>query len=287
MPKKPQPKREGIMLAYPMDTGKLRRLGKTAIVQPKLNGERCRIEWFRDDPVLLSSYNNPFEFCSHIKKALVDLYHQMGIRYSFDGELYHHGWPFSRIHSAASCTVNYNPDNEGLQLHIFDLQIQKPQEGRSKDLMALAEDIGSEYSGALEFVPTHYLPTSDWELAANHWVDRGYEGIILRKLDGSYVPKRTVEMLKFKPTEPDEYTIMQVLEAISKDFEPKGMVGAFLVMDTDGNTFKVGAGKLKHPERIDLWKNREHLIGRKLVVKHEKLKTSGGVPVCAVAVKVL
>ena len=45
-----RPKREGVMLAYPGDTGRISRLGDRVFAQPKLKGERCRVEWFKGDP---------------------------------------------------------------------------------------------------------------------------------------------------------------------------------------------------------------------------------------------
>ena len=282
-----RPKRTGVMLAYPMDEGKLKRLGQSAIVQPKLNGERCRVEWFRDEPILLSSYANIFPHLQQIKNALSDIYLQTGIHFNFDGELYVHGWDFSRIHSAVSTSNTISPDNPSIQFHIFDIQGKAEQDVRICDLISILDDVGQEHKDIIVPVPTHYLDTKDWEVAANHYVDQGYEGIILRKRDNHYEAKRTVNMLKFKPTEQDTYKIIEVLEAISKEGEPKQMVGAFRVADSDGNTFKVGAGKMKHPIRESLWINRETITGRLLSVKHEKLRTSGGVPVCAVAVEVL
>ena len=93
-------------------------------------------------------------------------------------------------------------------------------------------------------------------------------------------------MLKYKPTETDEYIIIGVEEAISKDGIPKGMVGSFLVQGDDEITFKVGAGKLKHNIRRHYWFIQSTIIGKTLVVKQGKIKTTEGKPTCAVAIKI-
>ena len=98
--------------------------------------------------------------------------------------------------------------------------------------------------------------------------------------------KRDVGLLKFKPTHQDTYKITGVLEAISKDGIPKGMIGAFIVTDGDAE-FKVGAGKIPHQQRIDHWKDRDTLPGKMLLTKHEDEKTRHGVPICAVALEVI
>ncbi len=119
------------------------------------------------------------------------------------------------------------------------------------------------------------------------YTQAGYEGAIFRSPLHSYEEKRSKGMLKFKPTESDTYRILGISEAISKEGNPKAMIGSFQVSGDDGTEFSVGAGKLSHLERERLWKDRESLIGKKLLVKHEMIKTKGGIPLCAVAVEVV
>ena len=110
---------------------------------------------------------------------------------------------------------------------------------------------------------------------------------MFRKPDALYNITRKTSLLKFKPTETDEYEIIGVVEAISKYGIPKGMVGSFIVKGDDENEFKVGAGKVTHLKRIEYWKDKEEIIGKMLLTKHEDSKTRHGVPVCAVAVEVV
>ena len=276
-------KREGVMLAYHVDPGKLSRLGESFFIQPKYNGERCRVEWFHNEPILLSSYNNIFPHLSHIKKELLSFHKETGVNPDFDGELYVHGWPRERIDAAIRCPVNYNPDNEFLEYHVFDVQGEANQSFRLSLLNAAFFRFGFN---CIKLVPTYTSNKDTWVGSANFFIDNGYEGAILRKSDALYTPKRTTSLLKFKPTEEDSYTIIAVLEAIYQSGDPKEMVGAFRVRDSDNLEFNVTAGKLLHSERIQLWKDQQFLIGRQLLVKHEKLKTSHGVPVCAVAVEI-
>lgn len=271
------------MLAQPVSEGKVRRLGDSMFGQPKLKGERCRVEWFHDEPVLLSSYQNEFKFLDHIKDAL-----RSNFKYSqipHDGELYVHGWSFNKIHSAASRKVNPNPDTPKLEFHIFDYQSAESQWQRIHNLGK------SERGGLLEsplvYVPYTVVTPDDWLEQANIYTSEGYEGIILRSAIASYEKKRSLYMLKFKPTEEDDYKILAIKEAVSKEGYLKEMVGSFLVAGDDEVVFPVGAGKLTHPKRVMYWKNREDIIGKMLKVKHELTKTTGGVPECAVAVEVI
>jgi len=278
-----RPKREGVMLAYPGDPGRIMRLGDRIFAQPKLKGERCRVEWFRDDPVLLSSYGNEFTCLPHIKEELM-LFKEEQV--PFDGELYDHGRPFDGkegIHSICSRRANPHPLAGEIQFHIFDIQWEtKSQWFRFQKLKEYEEN----FNNSLCLVQTEIIQTDEWLDLMKDYVEFGYEGIILRNPIALYRPKRDVGLIKVKPTEEDEYKIIDVAEAISLEGIPKGMVGAFLVQDNEGITFEVGAGKLTHKQREKHWKNRGDVIGKTLIVKHEPDKTKGGIPICAVAVRI-
>ena len=281
-----RPEREGVMLAYPIDEGRIARLGPTFFVQPKINGERCRTENFHNEPVLLSSYGNEFQFLDHIKDAIKQTWNHIG-PVPFDGEIYVHGWPRERIDSALRRTVNVSPEVGELEYHIFDVAAEKyDQAARFWVLDSMDSHEGGFFTYPLHFVKPSTADFDTWRIAAMEYTEQGYEGIILRSMTGLYVPKRSVSMLKYKPTEQDEYEIVHCKEAIDKHGEPKDTLGSFLVKSSDDDVFFVGAGKLTHPERDAIWERREEVVGKMLIVKHEKIRTSGGVPLCAVAVEV-
>ena len=118
---KERPKREGVMLAYPLDEGRLSRLGKHFLMQPKLRGERVIVEWFAGEAVLISSYGNEFKFMDHITAALKPLYDKFG-PIPFDGEIYKHGWSQEQVNSAMNRKVNRSSESANLEYHIFDIR---------------------------------------------------------------------------------------------------------------------------------------------------------------------
>ena len=282
---KKRPEREGIMLAQPATERAMLRLGDSCFAQPKLNGERARVEWFHGDPVLLSSYGNEFKFLPHIKEAVVASFKHN--QEALDGELYVHGWDRERIHSACSRKVNMNPNTPKLEYWIFDYLSFETQWQRIHSLVK-KKDQGC-FTWPLVYVPYNIISTSpqDWMEQVYEYTQEGYEGAIFRGALWNYEERRTPGMLKFKPTKKDTYKILQVNEAISQEGNPKAMIGSFTVAGDDKTEFDVGAGKLSHPERERLWKVRESLPGKGLLVKHELLKTRTGIPLCAVAVEVI
>ena len=281
----PRPKRTGIMLAYPATEKAMLRLGDFCFAGTKLNGERARVEWFHEEPILLSSYANEFKFLQHIKEAITA--HFRHNQEPLDGELYVHGWSRERIHSACSRKVNANPDTPKLEFHVFDYKSDQSQWQRIHTL-AKKKDLGC-FTWPLAYVPYKIISTTPqvWMNQVYEYTQEGYEGAIFRSPLYSYEEKRSKGLLKFKPTKTDVYKILGIIEAVSQDRVPKAMIGSFIVAGNDETPFKVGAGKLKHLERIKLWKNRESLLGKDLEVKHELIKTVNGIPLCAVAVEVI
>lgn len=274
--------RENIQLCYPADDKRISRLPDIILVQPKLNGERCRVEWFDNEPILLSSYGNEFKYLDHIKAALK----RLPVQRPWDGELYVHGWSRERIHSAVSRKKNSNNDSASIQFHIFDVQdtvrLQIKRNEILADLFKLNE------SDALEVVPTAVIDKKDWLSVCTFYIQEGYEGIILRDPRALYQNKRLSTILKFKPTEHDTYQIVGVAQEVSQYGELKESLGSFLVTSDEGTVFRVGTGpSLTKELREHYWKVRESLPGKMLKVKHELLRTTNDIPIACVAVEVI
>lgn len=269
-------KRSDIMLCYPFEERRLTepKFGWKwpVIVQPKLDGERCRVV-IRDNKItLLSSECNEIISVPHINN-----YFQKFFGYEFpefDGELYLHGLDFSEIHSIVSRKENIHEQSELMQLHIFDFVSDLPQLTRTHRLDAY----GWSGSGPLKLVSSRIaFSMSEIMIIYNSFIDLGYEGIIIRHTRAPYVRKRSRFMLKFKPKKDDYYKIIGVNQAISIAGEPLSMIGAFQCQGSDGTPFKIGAGKLTHEERKNLWKDRHTLIDSFAHVQYQNI-TSGGVP---------
>jgi ATP-dependent DNA ligase len=282
------PKRSNIQLCYPFEERRLLspKFGwnfpkQPVIVQPKLDGERCHsIGHILPEIFLISSECNPIISVPHINQALID----QKITKEVDGELYRHGMSFPDIHSIVSrkSEETIHPDAWKMQFHIFDLAEPGSQIERLTNIPKLEPPlilVESHICRSFEDIMYYY----------DKFNDEGYEGIIVRQLMATYERKRSRFIMKFKPKKTDEYEITDVIEAISKDGEPKGMVGAFECVGGDGTTFQIGAGKLKHSERIDLWilhQKYDDVIGRICRVQYQSL-TNKQVPRFGLAIEVI
>lgn len=264
------------MLAYPFEEKRLDKWEKPWIVQPKLDGERCRA--FVDEAggiKLLSSEENEITGVPHIRRELENLYKGSNCEIELDGELYVHGMPFNEIHSRVSREEkNLHTDYQSIEYHIFDIVSTERQAHRSARVSGLPTD------RHICLVPSTVVYLKD-ELYAKYerLIEAGYEGFIIRNKSAPYLRKRSTYMMKFKPKAEDWYQIVGSEEEVSIHGEKKGRLGALLLHNPDPYTpgfFKVGTG-FTAQQREELWKQREKIMGLVAVVKYQH-KSEKGVP---------
>lgn len=287
------PKRSGIQLAMPFEERRLLNQGRFQtrweppyLMQPKLNGERCRAIVQNNTCLLLSSTEELIQSVPHIQQACLNTL-PTG---EYDGELYVHGFTWAEIHGIVSRTTNLHENYEAMEFHIFDLPSSKaPQLVRYIDLQRLVRNSHSPCLKLVDCKVAHNL-TEVYNLY-DQWIDAGYEGFIIRELSSPYVRRRSGAMMKFKPKATDQYEIVGVYEAIAEDGSPKGMVGGFNCIDDMNTPFSVGAGKLSHGNREILWQIWQetplNIKGKLLEVEYQTMSDKNKVPLFSRAVKII
>lgn len=261
-------KRSGIMLAYPFEERRLAKWNPPYLVQPKLDGERCRAVRIEGTYLLLSSEENVIVSVPHINEALDKLLTSNEL----DGELYCHGWPFEEIHSVVGRTKNLHPNYEAISYSVFDVVSAGPQYVRSKIIPEL--DLKPPLFQVMT-IPCWSL--EDVMRAYDTFLRTGYEGIVVRHIDNEYVRRRSPAMMKFKPKKDDFYEVIDYTEEIDKNGNPKGRLGAIVCKGSDGTVFNVGTG-LTDNDRETLWETREALSGKLCHVQYQHLTAGKGVP---------
>lgn len=117
-------------------------------------------------------------------------------------------------------------------------------------------------------------------------IEAGHEGMILREIEGIFkfgrATKKTQEKVRFKPSGDSEIIITSIEPMYENQNEAKinelgytersshqenkvqlDMVGALIGIDINsGEEVKIGAGKLTHDERTEVWKNQKKYVGR-------------------------
>jgi len=267
-------RRQGIQLAYPFEKKRLLKWEPPYLVQPKLDGVRCRALCLNTDNSsgysLLSSEENLIFGMKHIEEALDAL----PFTTELDGELYSHGLTFEQIFSRTSREVNYHPDALQVGYHIFDICDEEMPQLRRLQWLRQQSDL---ILPPLHLVPTMVATTLEEIMdCLRHYTKCGYEGIIVRHVSAPYVRRRSTWMMKWKPKRRDEYLIVGWKEEVSIGGVPKGRLGA-LICESDGERFSVGSG-FTEEDRISYWVIRDSLIGKTCVVDYQHLTAGRKVP---------
>jgi len=275
--------RTGIQLAYPFSESRLQKWHPPYLVQPKLDGERCRALVTGERVLLLSSSEEIISSVPHINQSLMKF--PIG---EYDGELYIHGHQQNYTHGIVSRTQNIHPNYEQVQYHIFDLIDHRIQADRLTTVMNLPQYLRT---GPIHIVPSYIAHThQDLLNRYDQFIAEGYEGFIVREISSLYKRKRSTEMMKFKPKQIDEYTIIGINEAKSEEGMPLQMLGAFTCIDNMGTQFNVGAGKLNHEQRRQLWLDFNggiQILGRLLEIEYQTKSGARGVPLFSRAVRII
>lgn len=281
-PKSSSSRRHGVMLCYPFEEKRLVTWKKPYIIQPKLDGVRCRALITKDDVTLISSEGHTIDHVPHINKYLSKAFTDINIE--LDGELYVHGMNFQDIISRTSRSKNKHPDSGQIEYHIFDIINNQMQIDRLSALNKLGYFIVDE---CIRIVSPSVVRDIDEVMTMYHqYLDEGYEGFVIRDAYSGYARKRYTGIMKFKPHQTDTYTIIGSLEEISINGDPKGTLGAFVCTSSEGTIFNVGTG-LTAEQRNEYWKVRDTFVGKKLKVKYQSLTQGKGIPRFPVALDII
>lgn len=258
-------KRKGIQLAYPYDERRFQKWGNVALIQPKLNGERCRAIISGHNVTLLTSTEELFVSVPHINAHLRNKFG--GLDLELDGELYVHGMTLQQIHSIVSRRTNLHEDYEKMQFHIFDVVSGADQVSRIVNLIANVKE-----DDIIKPVRTDMVTDAATVMKMyDQFLTDGYEGFILRQIGSKYKRARSTDMMKFKPWQTDIYTITGYEEEHDIYGVPKGRLGAlWLNSDIADQQFKVGSGFTDY-DRETLWKYREELPSKICQISYQTL----------------
>lgn len=257
------------MLCYPMDYNRLKKWGFPVYIQPKLDGNRCR--YSAADQCLYSSTSEVITSVPHINESLLHLPFNIHL----DGELYIHGADQNEINSIVSRTVNISENFESMEYHLYDLITDEPQYLRLKDLYKLKDSLNSD---KIKFIETRLVNSLEQlEEEYLNYLNKGYEGIVLRHPTNLYVDKRSTYLMKFKPKKFDYYRIIGYEEEVDKKGNLKNSLGSLKCAGFTDEVFGVGSGFTKE-QRKNLWAVRDKLIDKFCKVGYQAISSKNNVP---------
>lgn len=234
------------------------------MVEQKLDGVRCQICLIGGEVHLLSrtgkEYNVPhlFKWANEHKELL-----------PLDGEIYNHDeLSFQQICSAVKC---YSTWTDKLKYIVYD----KPLGGYTNGMrrIMLVRDFKDVTDGPVSLVFNRTANSfEEIERWHDYFVQQGYEGAIIRNMEGKYIEGRSSNLMKLKKFDTTEFEISDVLEAEGQD---KGT--ALFKLKSGEYTFHArptGSREL----RASYLKDRDSLIGKLCTIRHFGYTDGGVIP---------
>lgn len=227
-----------------------------------------------------SRHGTIYEHLTHISDELSVL----SSKIILDGELYTDKIPFSDLTGLIN-KININKeDSKNLKLLeyiVYDLVDSIDYSDRYSRLVDIFNTYNFKY---VKLIQTTIIDNPDnVESIHSKFVDKGYEGLILRNTTGKYkVNSRSFDLQKYKHFNDSEFEIVGFTEGKGKE---KGhIIWICKVSDTDKSTFTVRPiGDSE--ERQYYFKNAKKYIGKMLTVKYFGF-TNRGKPRMPVAISI-
>lgn len=271
------------MKAFPYKD-KYKKIQFPAIVQPKLNGVRCKCTKLAENKFeFLSNDGNDFPLLHKHQFLCDELNTLMQVGDIFDGELYRHGWFLQDI---VSYLKRDQAETYQLEFWVFDFPISIG----ANNVRLLKDLQNADRQGALDRVfreqksVNYFARPVSWYVVNDHaeiknylhlWTGEGFEGVIIRNFNGLYeYGRRSNDLIKWKLFEDDEYEIIGFeSETIYADSKALDAI-IYVCRATSTQTFTCRPkGKIK--DRVILWNNRKLLLGKQLTVRHQGLSKDG------------
>ena len=257
-----------------------------SFVQPKIDGVRCTVGIKNGKINMFTRKGKEMTLMPHIEKDLERLFAQAkALDYDtdhlyFDGELYSDDLTFQELAGTLRRHKNTKETLDKIYLIVFDMfwtNINTRFETRFKNLEKLYEHM---YLEKVELIETRLINEDELEMKHQQYIENGYEGIILRNMDGYYKMKhRSADLQKLKMFQDSEFEIIGFKEG---DGTEKGCV-VWECMGQGGPFWARPKGTQE--ERRELFENGFDYVGKQLTVRFQEL-TDDGIPRFPVGVSV-
>ena len=184
-----------------------------------------------------------------------------------DGEFYYHGLSLQAIVSATKNSENLN--REMIEFWCFDLPSDEPWEDRWTNLASL------NLSGTSKVKRVEHEMIDRKEQLPEmleEFMDEGYEGVMIRNLDGNYLyGKRSHDLLKLKKFKDSEAKIESVVE----DKNGEGVLEC-LWKNESGNMVRFEC-KMRGDHHYRSFENMQTKVGSWINFKYQQ-ETNDGIP---------
>ena len=246
-------------------------------VEPKLDGVRvitiCDVD--KDEVKMFSRNGKELNNFPKILEQFDSMLDQMSESMVFDGEVMSDDFQtlMREIHRKGGAKT------DDAVLNLFDcLPLDYFKMGEYEMTLAKRKQILDDFNfgpniSRVEYVMMNLSEEDGQKQFADYnklCIDRGFEGIMVKPIAGSYECKRSSLWLKVKPFIEVSLTVKAVEEGTGRNV---GKLGALIVEGTDDGKFirtNVGSG-LTDSDREEFWKAKDKLIGQIVEVRADAI----------------
>jgi len=248
------------------------------LVEPKLDGVRCLTVVDYESRTVVQYTRNGKELVNfpHIVKAFEDNLDNFARSLVFDGEIVSESFQslMTQVHRKSDVQA------QDAKLMLFDV-IPLVEFKRGESVMGqrrrsafLRENFSKIFadSGCIELVPQRefdldvFTDEIEFKDFNKEMVAAGFEGIMIKSIDGKWQGKRSTDWLKSKPFMEISLAVTAVEEGTGRN---EGKLGAIVCEGEDDGkkiTVNVGSG-FSDKQREEFWEARNSLIGQVVEVR--------------------
>ena len=246
-------------------------------VEPKLDGVRvitiCDVD--RDEVKMFSRNGKELTNFPKILEQFDSMMDQMGESMVFDGEVMSDDFQtlMREIHRKGGAKT------DDAVLNVFDcLPLDYFKMGEYEMTLAKRKQILDDFQfgpniSRVEYVRMNLDEDDGQKMFADYnklCIDKGFEGIMVKPIAGSYECKRSSLWLKVKPFIEVSLKVVDVEEGTGRNV---GKLGALVVEGTDMDKFiktNVGSG-LTDADRETFWKSKDKLLGQIVEIRADAI----------------
>lgn len=234
-------------------------------VSPKLDGVRCLAIITPGSVEFRTRGGKAYDVPAHLFNELQSVLETSGLdKLILDGELYIHGVSLQNI---VSCVKKENEMTKDLEFWIFDVPSEKAWRERYVDLSNIGVDL--ELTSPLKIVNNINCESEEHaRQMLSYFMERGFEGIMLRNPDGPYqFNYRSPYLMKWKEFQDIEAKVI----GIRRDKNDEGVLKCRLQSGVEFECKMVGSHEYRHFDSMMT------LVGAWITVKFQQY-TDGGAP---------
>ena len=251
-----------------------------AYIQAKLDGLRC-ISYIKNNEVILQSRTgHKYDNFTVLKKQLMNIFKVTGEGVYLDAELYTDSISFQELSGLIRLTADKTSEEQIKKINTINYNLFDIFFSNSSDMIyatrkeKVEELLKISNINLIKHVKTTLIEDiTTIETKHDEFVDEGYEGLILRDMNGIYEPsKRSKYLQKYKKFVDDEFKIIGYEEGSGGE---KGCV-IWRCITVDGKEFGVRPIGTRE-ERQDYFNKANEYINSNLTVKYQGF-TEEGIP---------